>query len=136
MLVINITYTKQNNLYYTISIILHWLCAKCQGKLLVLTKFCQGKKNSLFSKNLLFPIFLQPPRLQNLQLQIQSCVSFQLKLEICAVPLTSFCLLCVTNAFRKQPTNWRNKSWANCCCTSSESWIFLLSIWAIPQSIK
>lgn len=52
MLVINITYTKQNNLYYTISIILHWLCAKCQGKLLVLTKFCQGKKNSLFSKKL------------------------------------------------------------------------------------
>ena len=75
-------------------------------------------------------------KLQNLQLQIQSCVSFQLKLEICAAPLTSFCFLCVTNAFRKQPTNWSNNSWANFCCTSSESWIFLLSIWAIPRSIK
>ena len=44
---------------------------------------------------MLFFIFLQPLRLRNLQSQIQSRMSFQLKLKICALRFTSFCLWCV-----------------------------------------
>ena len=53
-------------------------------------------------------------------------MSFQLKYLICAVLPTSFRLLCVNIAFSEYAVSWSNKSWVSFCCSSSETYIFLI----------
>ena len=84
--------------------------ANCKIASLRLYNFAKAKKNLFFLANLFFFFFYN---ILDYKICSRKFVSFQLKINICVLLLTSFRLLCVKNTF--------SKSCASFCCTSSET---------------
>ena len=86
--------------------------ANCKIASLRRYNFAKAKKDLFFLANLFF-IFFFFYNILDYKICSRKFVSFQLKINICVLLLTSFRLLCVKNTF--------SKSCASFCCTSSET---------------
>ena len=84
--------------------------ANCKIASLRRHNFAKAKKNLVFLANLFFFFFYN---ILDYKICSRKFVSFQLKINICVLLLTSFRLLCVKNTF--------SKSCASFSCTSSET---------------